>query len=277
MKKLISVLSAVMVATILTIPAAAADIAVQDDFSKADTFKKWVVDIFAPEDFDISKGEVYLAVGDNGYRKNRPDEQKDKAYAMQGYKLKADNVSADAWTAAVKIKIDDTWYGTREDKDVRRRKETVESQKILENKKKVEFRVDVEDEKYAPTISLIKGGDGAPTFKYYDPNERQSWGTAEVAFELPEAQDDTPSNVKKMGKAKQPEKPRKEWYTMVISCKNGVITYSIDSQKIGSYQIAEEAAEPEYLALSMQNFDRPDVSIWDDCRLYDGIYTYTEE
>ena len=61
------------------------------------------------------------------------------------------------------------------------------------------------------------------------------------------------------------------WKTLNITCQGSKITYYIDGQQIGSCTL-DEPAYPEYMSVSMQNFDRSDVSIWDDCCLYDGAY-----
>lgn len=274
-KKIRSMLGAAMAAAmLLSLPAAAAaELVTEDTFSSAKSASKWKVDNYEPEDFDITQGVVYLAMGSDGYRRNRPDEQKDKSYAMQGYKLKAGKVGG-SWTATVKLKVDDTWYGIRDDVDISKRKDKVESSAILDNKKKVVFRVDIPGTTMdtAPAITLIKGGDGAPTFKYYDPEEYQGWGTASFQW-VPE---ETDNKTKKPSSGSAVEAVPDDWHTLIIACKNGIITYSVDDQKIGSYKLDAESTAPSYLALSMQNFNRPDVSVWDDCRLYDGIYTYSK-
>ena len=61
------------------------------------------------------------------------------------------------------------------------------------------------------------------------------------------------------------------WLTLTICFDNGQVTYYIDDQEIGGFTYTAEKAVPTYLALSMQNFERPDVSVWDDVCLYDGI------
>ena len=111
---------------------------------------------------------------------------------------------------------------------------------------------------FEPAISLVKGGDGVPMFNYANPEERLGW-TASVKPEQPVEDKQTDVSADE------------NWKTLNITCQGSKITYYIDGQQIGSCTL-DEPAYPEYMSVSMQNFDRSDVSIWDDCCLYDGAY-----
>ena len=262
---------ALAAAAALSLPAFAAELVTEDDFSDSATVEEeWVVDNYEPEDFYVQGGVAYLAVGDNGYARNRPEDKRDKSYNLQGYKLKSGRVSALSWTASVRLEVDDTWYGVRTDSYIKERAPKVSSQSILDNKKKVTFRVDLTGKNATPpAITFVKGGDGAPTIKYYDPEEPQGWGTADFDWEAANAA--SSKSAKSKSAAQAAPTGEEAWHTLTVTFNNGLVTYYIDAQRIGDFEYASEKAQPSYLALSMQNFQRPDVSAWDDVRLYDGV------
>ena len=109
---------------------------------------------------------------------------------------------------------------------------------------------------------MIKGGDDAPIVKYYDPEADQEWGTAQIDWEAIQAA---------ANEANTEAAQEGLWVTLTITFQDGEVTYYLDDQKIGSFTRDSVKAQPDYLKLSMQNFQRPDVSVWDDVCLYDGV------
>ena len=246
----------------LSVPAFAAEPVTMDDFSDPSTLKNWEVDGYQPDDFYVDRGVLYLAMGPDGYIRNRAEEYRDKAYNMQGYKLEVDSVSATGWTASAKLLLDDTWYGVRTDSYLKERAPKVEYQTTLDNKKKVLFQVDlIGSNKQPPAITVIKGGDDAPIVKYYDPQADQEWGTAQIDWAAIQAAAQADAETAQQGL----------WVTLTITFQDGKVTYYLDDQEIGSCTRDSQKAQPDYLKLSMQNFQRPDVSAWDDVCLYDGV------
>ena len=149
----------------------AASAVTKDDFSDYKKAENWTVDNYAPQDFDYAEGRLYLAVGPDGFRANRDDEAKAKSYAMQGRRLKCERPSSTSWSATIRLNVESTWYGARDDKEVKQRLPELDNKRIVDNKKKVVFGVQLVGESgsritFEPAISLVKGGDGVPMFNY---------------------------------------------------------------------------------------------------------------
>ncbi|MEM1486061.1 hypothetical protein V6615_14495 [Oscillospiraceae bacterium PP1C4] len=245
MKKFMATASIVLALTMsLSAPASAIAIVTGDSFGKSSK-AKWVTDRYEPEEFDNSGKELYLAVGKTGYYKYRPTDKKDKTYALQGKKLETGKPSSNTWTATVKLNVDDTWFSSSS------------------NKKRAEFRVDLVDGdgneiSDSPAIALIKGGSGAPVFKFYNPKAKSSWGMGNKFINGDKEMEDL--------------FVEEGWHTLLIKSTKGVLTYYIDEKKIGNCTINERDVYPSYMALNAYNYDRPDVISWDNCYLYDGSY-----
>lgn len=245
MKRAMAGLSLALAFVILmSIPSSAASIITGDSFSSTKKLADWVTDIYEPEEFDVSGGELYLALGKSGYYKYRSADKKAKTYAMQGKKLAVKKPSSTTWTATVKINIDDAWMsGT--------------------GNKKAEFRVDLVDGKgkaiaHSPTISLVRPGNGSPALKYYNPKAKNSWGTANTFIN---GDKETEELVIEEG-----------WHTLIIKSTKGVISYYFDEKKLGNCTLNTKDVYPSYMALGAYNYDRPDVINFDNCYLYDGSY-----
>ena len=248
MRRGLSVLCAALIlGGLLTLPVSAATVLTQDTFTKeADSSEKWVADRYEPEEWDVSDGVLYMALGSSGYYRNRPEDQKDKYYAQQGRKMIVDMPESNTWTATVRINVDDTWF----------------SDSSL--KKRAEFRVDLVDGSgnpvdVSPAIALIKGGSGSPLVNVVDPYESSGWKTVQVF-----------TNGDKEEESLYVEE---DWHTLIVLCSGGAITYYLDNIRLGTCDIGQTDLYPEYLSLSAQNFDRPYLVIWDNCTLYEGSYT----
>jgi hypothetical protein len=64
MKKLLGAASLLLtLVTVLSVPASAVAIITGDSFTSASKSGNWVTDRFDPEEFDISDGKLYLALG----------------------------------------------------------------------------------------------------------------------------------------------------------------------------------------------------------------------
>lgn len=247
MKKSLAACSLALALTMaLSVSASAAAIITGESFGKTSK-NNWVDDHYAPEEFDFSDNQLYLALGKTGYTKNRPAEQKDKYYAHQGKKLQVEMTSSTTWTATVKLNVDDTWFSNNG------------------NRKRAEFRVDLVDSAGqpvtpSPAIAVIKAGSTGPTFKYVNPKAKiGGWGTADSFING--------------DKEKESFYIEEGWHTLLIKSTKGVITYYVDEKKVGNCSIDNTDVYPSFMALGAYNYERPDVTNWDNCYLYDGSYT----
>lgn len=245
MKKVLASISVALALTaVLSMPASAVAVITGEGFGKT-TKNTWVVDKYEPEEFDASDNQLYLSVGTKGYYRNRPADQKDKTYALQGKKMELDKTTNNTWTATVKINVDDSWMSSDS------------------FRKRAEFRVDLVDADGAavtpsPALALIKGGTAAPVFKFVNPKANGGWGMGDkyidgdkemVGFDLEQG-----------------------WHTLFIKSTKGVITYYVDEKKLGNCTLGETDVYPAYMALNVYNFERPDMVTWDNAYLYDGAY-----
>lgn len=246
MKKLfggISVLLALIIT--LSVPAFAVAIITGDGFGNGSK-DEWVTDRYDPEEFDRSGGKLYLALGSKGYTKNREEGKQGKFYAQQGKKLACDPTTSNTWTATIKLEIDDTWSSTES------------------LRKRAEFRVDLVDGsgnalEHSPAIVVIKGGSGDPVVKYYNPKVNTSWATAKYFTNSDKEQEEL---IIEEG-----------WHTLIIKASKGVISYYFDEKKIGSCPLDTTDVYPSFMAVNAYNYNRPDVTCWDNCYLYDGSYS----
>ena len=246
MKKLLGAASLLLtLVTVLSVPASAVAIITGDSFTSASKSGNWVTDRFDPEEFDISDGKLYLALGKSGYYKYRPADKKGKYYAQQGKKLKLGQTSSNTWTAVVKLDIDDAWMNSSS------------------NRKRAEFRIDLVDGdgnpvKESPTLALVKSGSGTPYFLFYNPKASTGWGTGNKFINGDKELEDF---IVEDGE-----------HSLFIKAADGVISYYVDEKKLGNCTISTTDIYPSYASLSAYNFERPDVVCWDNFYLYDGSY-----
>ncbi len=246
MKKLLGTASLLLtLVTVLSVPASAVAIVTGDSFSSASKSDNWVTDRYDPEEFDISDGKLYLALGKSGYYKYRPADRKSKYYAQQGKKLKLGQTSSNTWTAVVKLDIDDTWFNSSS------------------NRKRAEFRIDLVDGdgnpiKDSPALALVKGGSSASYFKFYNPKANTGWG---MGNKFINGDDELEDFYVEDGE-----------HSLFIKATNGVISYYVDEKKLGNCTLSTKDVYPSYASLSAYNFERPDVICWDNFYLYDGSY-----
>lgn len=248
MKKRMAACATVLaLSTVLSMTASAASIITGDSFTSTSKVKdKWVVDQYAPEEFDRSGGELYLVVGKSGYYASRPSDKKDKKYANQGMKLPVEKPSSNTWTATVKFYIDSAWLSS-----------TSES-------KKVEFRVDLMDGSgnaigTAPALSLMKAGRDKPVFTFVNPKSKPS-GRGIATYYINGDKD------------KEFLEIEEGWVTLFIRSSKGKISYYLDEKKLGDCTLDQTDIFPTHMALNMYNYERSDVSRWDNAYLYDGTY-----
>lgn len=246
MKKLLTTVSLLlMLVMVLSVPASAIAIITGDSFSSASKSEGWVTDRYDPEEFDVSDGKLYLALGKSGYYKNRPADKKSKYYAQQGKKLELGQTSSTTWTAVVKLDIDDSWFSSSS------------------NRKRAEFRIDLVDSKgnaikESPAIALVKGGSSASYFKFYNPKAKTNWGLGNKYIN---GDDEMEDFIVEDGE-----------HSLFIKATNGVISYYVDEKKLGNCTLSTQDVYPAYASLSAYNFERPDVICWDNFYLYDGSY-----
>lgn len=246
MKKLLGAVSAALaVATVLSVPASALAILTGDSFSKGSK-SDWVTDVYEPDEFDNSDNELYLTVGKGGFTKNRPAEQKAKAYAIQGKKIATKKPTSNTWTAVVKINLDSQWFGS------------------TSQRKRAEFRVDLVDGKgnpvdASPAIAILKDTSGDPEIRYYNSKYKSGWG----------AGDKFVNGDKEM----EYFTPEEDWHSLIIHCKDGIVSYYIDEKKIGNCTLPTKDVYPAFMALGAQNFEGTYTVNFDNCYLYNGSYT----
>lgn len=246
MKKLLTTVSLLLASvTVLSVPASAIAIITGDSFTSAEKNKNWVTDRYAPEEFDVSDGKLYLALGKSGYYRYRPADKKSKYYAQQGKKLKLEKPSSTTWTAVVKLDIDDSWFSSSS------------------NRKRAEFRIDLVDGngkpiKESPALALVKGGSSASYFKFFNPEAKTKWGLGDKFIN---GDDEVEDFYVEDGE-----------HSLFIKSSNGVISYYVDEKKLGNCTLDTQDVYPSYASLSAYNYERPDVVCWDNFYLYDGSY-----
>lgn len=246
MKKLLTTVSLLLSSvTVLSVPASAIAIITGDSFTSQQKTEEWVTDRYEPEEFDVSNGKLYLALGKSGYYKYRPKDKKSKFYAQQGKKLKLEQTTSNTWTAVVKLDIDDPWFSSSS------------------NRKRAEFRIDLVDGdgnplKESPAIALVKGGSSASYFKFYNPKSKSGWGLGDKFIN---GDDEVEDFYVEDGE-----------HSLFIKSTNGVISYYVDEKKIGNCTLDTTDIYPSYASLSAYNYERPDVICWDNFYLYDGSY-----
>lgn len=246
MKKLLTTVSLLLASvTVLSVPASAIAIITGDSFTSDEKSKEWVTDRYAPEEFDVSDGKLYLALGKSGYYRYRPADKKSKYYAQQGKKLKLEKPSSTTWTAVVKLDIDDSWFSSSS------------------NRKRAEFRIDLVDGKgkpikESPALALVKGGSSASYFKFFNPEAKTDWGLGDKFIN---GDDEVEDFYVEDGE-----------HSLFIKSSNGVISYYVDEKKLGNCTLDTQDVYPSYVSLSAYNYERPDVICWDNFYLYDGSY-----
>jgi|GEM_PF-6478975 len=251
MKKSLGLISLTLALVfVLSVPASAAAIISGDSFTTGkDKYGKskneWVTDRYEPEEFDIYDGTLYLSVGKSGYYQYRPDDQKDKFYALQGRKMKVEKTSSNTWTATVKINIDNNW--TTSDSFT----------------KKAQFSLELVDSKgkalkHQPAIALLKSNSKSPVLQYYNPKTKTGWGTAYTYLNGDDEKEDL---ILEDG-----------WHTLLIKANKGVITYYFDEKKLGNCTLSQTDVYPSYMKLNVYNYNRPAMAQFDNCYLYDGSY-----
>lgn len=247
-KSLAAVSLALALTAAISVPVFAVSIITGESFSSSSK-NNWETDFYEPEEFDFSDNQLYLSVGKKGFTKYRPDNKKDKKYALQGRKLEVVTPSSNTWTATVKLNVDETWFSSSS------------------NRKRAEFRVDLVDGsgnpiETAPTLALIKGGSDAPVFRFLNPAIKSGWGTGDKFLNGDKENEDF--------------FVEEGWHTLFIKSTKGVLTYYVDEKKLGNCTISEKDVYPSYMAINMTNYERSDVTNWDNCYLYDGSYGMTQ-
>lgn len=244
MNKTTGIVSAVLAATILlSVPASAATVLNSDNFSKGQE-SEWVTDLYEPEEWDTSTGQLYLSVGRSGNRANRPSDKQDKLYSNQGRKLALDQPSSNTWTATIKMNITEEWMSAST------------------NRRRTEFRLDLADASGtpladSPAIALINSS-GALSMNIYNPKGGTKTGWVTV------------KDFINGDRAKEDLSIEEGWHNLYIKCADGVITYYYDRVKLGNCTLDEKDVYPTFAALNVYNYERPYVAVYDNFTFYDG-------
>ncbi|NBK17932.1 hypothetical protein [Anaerotruncus sp. 1XD42-93] len=245
MKKTARILGLALALTAaLSAPVSAATLLTGDGFSNRANADYWQTDRYEPEGFDYANGKLYLSVGREGATSNRPADMQGNYYALQGRRMAVNKTPGAVWTAAAKIKIDESWV---EGNPGRRR---------------AEFRVDVYggNSDVMPGMAVVTNGSGSLAVQYANPAIKSGWSTTSRYYDTKD-QEYLSLELEE------------GWHTLLVKANDGLVYYYLDNLQIASVEFSESALTPAWLALNAQNYGTDYEVCFDSCYLYNGGYS----
>ena len=201
MKKTARILGLALALTAaLSAPVSAATLLTGDGFSNRANADYWQTDRYEPEGFDYANGKLYLSVGREGAASNRPADMQGNYYALQGRRMAINKTPGAVWTAAAKIKIDESWV---EGNPGRRR---------------AEFRVDVYggNSDVMPGMAVVTNGSGSLAVQYANPAIKSGWSTTSRYYDTKD-QEYLSLELEE------------GWHTLLVKANDGLVYYYLDN------------------------------------------------